>query len=271
MKLEDQRDDWVGGLLDEAANELHPRHDAAGVFRKGSRRRVARMTAAALAVAVFVGAVAWAGLAIRSNGGTAGWRVFEDPTSSAWTIRYPPGWPSQSTGTCPGESAIPGAIFTNTSFVFHNPQGGEPGCDDRLVFAGFPQDGVAVVVQPRGAVIGPTATGLPDTSFPIQMAQFKDSAGIVGGPKGRYLGINFGGRERIIVSTWIGANASSEARLEVDDMVASLTLQGVSLVPVPTNAVTVEGVRLVPPPVGVQPHLSESQAVDPARCRSPRS
>ena len=74
-------------------------------------------------------------------------------------------------------------MVTNVEFVFRDPQGGPPDCGDRLVFAGFPRNGVAFTFSP---IVGDSLPGfffeLPDTTLPLGPDLLVDSGGIRGGP-----------------------------------------------------------------------------------------
>jgi DNA-binding beta-propeller fold protein YncE len=217
--------DQVFSRLDQAsAPDLWSAIDTGKPRDPRQPHRRSKLVAAVVVAAVFVGAISWAAIAIRGNGSLASWRPFGDPAKTTWTIDYPSRWQVQDLGRCGKGSPITGAIFSNTSFVFRNPQGQVPGCGDRIVFAGFPRNGVAVVIQPRGNTFG-LSFGRPlTTPFPIQMAQLIDTHGIVGGPSERYLGVHVGSEEPVILSTFIGPDADAQARSEVARMVGSLAL-----------------------------------------------
>jgi Tol biopolymer transport system component len=251
MRIEDERDRRIGELLDEAAHQVRPIADLAPVLRRGGRRRALRFSALVAGVAIFVGAIGWAGFTIKERGDASAWRTFGSRAATGWTLSYPNAWHAQTLGTlgkCPGEGRFAGAIFTNTSFGFRNPQGRAPGCGDRLVFAGFPSDGVAVAVLPRGGTFGPSVIS-PNTRFPIRSGQLHATGGIVGGPQQRYLGVVAGGTEKVILFTWTGSAASSSARADVARIIESFRMSAAPQVPAPTGTIAFT----VKPSDGAQP------------------
>jgi hypothetical protein len=225
MKTEDQRDEGIARLLEEAARQLQPVANVTPVLRRGSRRRAARFTATVVAVAVFVGGIGWAGLSIRDNRASTAWRSYGSAPSTTWTISYPGDWHVETTNRCSNAPRLAGAVFTNVSFTVRNPQGRTPGCEDRFILAGFPRNGVVVALMPVGVlpeIFFPT----PATPFPIRMAQFFDAGSIAGGFQTRYLPVEIGRDQPLIVRTWIGPDASAQARADVVRVVGSLRMPG---------------------------------------------
>ena len=210
-----------------------------------SSHHAARFAAAVVIVALFVGAITWAGLSIRDDGTSAAWHSFGSPSSTGWTINYPSDWHVQQLKGCGGQGNAAGAVFTNTTFTFRNPKGGAPGCGDRMVFAGFPPDGVAVALQPEAdlaSIVIPT----PSTPFPIRMAQLANPGGIVGGPRERYLDVQVPGRQNTFLSTFAGPHATSAARTAIVRMVASLSVPGATRWS-PSEVARAEGVAVTAP------------------------
>lgn len=98
--MNDVRDEAIGAVLERAAIGIESVRveGLPEVLRRGDRRRAARFTAIGLSIAVFVGAVSWAGLELRGGGEPVdvGNRTFV--TSAApWTFEYPSGWSTKTT------------------------------------------------------------------------------------------------------------------------------------------------------------------------------
>ena len=94
--MNDVRDEALGALLDREATRIEsvPIDRVPEVLRRGSRRRALRFTAIAASLAVFVGAVSWAGLqnegreTIPAN--IENWDTFASLEENGWTVQVPP-------------------------------------------------------------------------------------------------------------------------------------------------------------------------------------
>jgi hypothetical protein len=187
--MNDVRDEALGELLERAAVRIEsaPADRLPEVLRRGTRRRAVRFTAIGVAVAVFVGAISWAGLSIREGqtipADVANWRTFASLDENGWTIQVPPPWHVLELPACRGARKRIGVMVSNVEFEFRDPRGGPPDCGDRLLFAGFPRDGVALAFMP---IVGDSIPGysfqLPDTTLPLGRDLLIDGGGIRGGP-----------------------------------------------------------------------------------------
>src|SRR5687767_11516844 len=146
--MNDVRDEALGAVLDREAARIEstPVGRLPEVLRRGSRMRAIRFTAIAAAVAVFVGAVSWAGLQNEGRGmipaNIDDWDTFASLEENGWTIQVPPPWRVQELPACSNAPERIGVIVTNVDFEFLDPRGESPQCEDRLVYDEFPDDGV---------------------------------------------------------------------------------------------------------------------------------
>ena len=230
--MNDVRDEALGALLERAATgiESEPVDHLPEVLRRGSRRRAIRFTAIAAAVAMFVGAVSWAGLTFPRDidqipADIRDWRTFASLEENGWTIQVPPPWRVQELPACATAPERIGVSVTNTDFVFRNPKGEQPRCADRHVFAGFPRDGVVFQFQPWGdfGLILPQAS----THLPLSADLLESSGGISGGPSERNAAVWVGGRPVGIVRQYVGSDASAADIAALDRMLASFRVRSV--------------------------------------------
>ena len=99
--------------------------------------------------------------------------------------------------------------MSNVEFDFLNPEGEIPSCNERMVFAGFPSDGVAIALEPQGITPVLSPTQPPDTPFPVRPGQLAETSGIRGGPHHSMGGVVIGGDSAAIIRLWVGADASA--------------------------------------------------------------
>jgi hypothetical protein len=232
--MNDVRDEALGALLEQAAvgSESAPVDRLPDVLGRGSRRRAGRFTAIGVAVALFVGAVSWAGLSMREVNGTipadvADWRTFGSLENNGWTIQVPPTWHVVELPACRGAPKRIGVIVTNVDFEFRDPRGGPPDCGDRLVFAGFPRDGVALGVMP---IVGDSIPGLlfqlPDTIFPLTPDLLVQTDGIRGGPSESFQSIWLFKDWIGVVRRFVGPEAAATDIAALDGMLGSFQVAG---------------------------------------------
>ncbi len=151
--MNDVRDEALGAVLDREAARIEstPVDRLPEVLRRGSRMRAIRFTAIAAAVAVFVGAVSWAGLQNEGRGTIPAniddWDTFASLEENGWTIQVPPPWQVQELPACPNAPERIGVIVTNVDFEFLNPRGETPECEDRFLFRRIPGRWGGVRVQ----------------------------------------------------------------------------------------------------------------------------
>jgi hypothetical protein len=118
--MNDVRDEALGTLLERVATgiESEPVDRLPEVLRHGSRRRAIRFTGIGAAIAVFVGAVSWAGLQNEGRrtipADIADWDTFASLEENGWTIQVPPPWRVQKLPSCPNAPERIGVIVTNT-------------------------------------------------------------------------------------------------------------------------------------------------------------
>jgi hypothetical protein len=233
--MNDTRDESLGDLLDRVAvgMETTPPDRLDEILRRGSRRRAGRLVAIGAAVAMFAGAVSWAGLSLPGEdagipANVADWRAFASLMDNGWTIQVPPPWRVQELPACPNTPERIGVVVTNTDFRFVSPRGTAPECDDRLVFAGFPRAGVAFAFMPVGGRIGVFRLDQPDTRFPLSPDRLKSSGGIEGGPTESFLDVQVKGGVLAYVRRWVGPEASPEDVTALDRIIGSLQVRGAS-------------------------------------------
>jgi hypothetical protein len=148
----DVRDERLGEALEQVVRNLQPRPTLDRVVRRGSRRRLVRLTAAYATVAVFVVGAVWAGAIIRAGRTTSPEPASIVSFSSSevpWSFELPADWAARTTRsegpelrvnvlrTTIANEALPEQL---TAF------GPNAGPGDELV-AALGDDGAAVIVQ----------------------------------------------------------------------------------------------------------------------------
>ena len=232
--MNDVRDEALGALLDGEATRIEsaPIDRLPEVLRRGSRKRAIRFTAIAASVAVFVGAVSWAGLRNEDRrepipANIADWDTFASLEENGWTVQVPPSWQVEELPACPNAPERIGVMVTNVDFEFRDPRGGPPDCEDRLLFAGFPRDGVAFEFMPVGIRWGIFQQPF-DTVLPLTSPLLHHTDGIRGGPAESFLGIWVRRSELAYVRRFEGPNALSGDVRALDRMLGSLQVRGAS-------------------------------------------
>jgi hypothetical protein len=226
---EDARDRKVQELLGAAAGRDEPPFDRLleRVHRRGRARATARWVAVVAVVAVFVGAVTWAGLAItgdhRAPAPAAGALVARtsDPVVGL-SMRYPASWHVQRfRNVCMLDVA--GTMVANVTGAYHNPATAS-GCRWPPGMGRLPA--TAVVVEFDRYFGGPEilrpSTTAPDTAFPLSLSQFDHAPP---GPKRtRYFlqPVTLHGDRRYQVNVWIGRRASAADRALAGRVVSSI-------------------------------------------------
>lgn len=234
--MNDVRDEALGALLERAATGIvtQPSNRLPEVLRRGSRRRAARFTAIGAAIAVFVGALSWAGLTIPNEEDVIpakieDWRTFASLERDGWTVQVPPSWRIQEFGKCTGAHIqLLSAIVTNVDFEFRDRRGDLADCWDSYVWAGFPRDGVAFALQPYppwGIV-----PRHPVTRFPLTPDALVGTGAVRGGPAESFKSIRIPGEDYPVanVRRWVGPDASPEDVAALDRLLGSLQVRGAS-------------------------------------------
>jgi hypothetical protein len=231
--MNDVRDEGLAAVLDREATRIEsaPVDRLPEVLRRGTRLRAIRLTAIAAAVAIFAGAVSWAGLqnegreTIPAN--IDDWDTFASLEENGWTVQVPPSWRVQELPACPNAPQRIGVSVTNTGFTFRDPRGELPACGERHVFAGFPPDGLVFQFHPWGDW-GPFFRQ-PDTPFPLSAELLQRSGGIRGGPTESNTAVSVNGRIVGFVRRYVGPEASEGDIAALDRMIVSLQVRGASL------------------------------------------
>ena len=231
--MNDVRDEPLGAILERAAIGLEsaPTDRLPEVLRRGSRMRATRFTAISAAVAVFAGAVSWAGLQNEDRGtipaNIADWDTFASLEENGWTVQVPPSWRVQELPACENAPERIGMIVTNVDFEFLDPRGESPQCEDRFVFHGFPSEGVAFAFMPVGIRFGIFRQPY-DTVLPLAPELLHQTDGIKGGPAASFLGIWARRSNLAYVRRWEGPEASAGDVAALDRILSSLRVRGVT-------------------------------------------
>jgi hypothetical protein len=227
--MNDVRDEALAAVLDREAARIEsaPVDRLPEVLRRGSRMRAIRFTAVAAAVAVFAGAVSWAGLQNEGRGTIPAniddWDTFASLEDNGWTVQVPPSWRIQELPPCPNAPERIGMIVTNVDFEFRNPRGESPRCEDRFVFQGFPTDGVAFAFMPVGARWG-ILQPEPHTTFPLTPGRLRHTSTLSGGASESFLDVGVKGELFAFVRRWVGQEAESDDVAALDRLLSSLRL-----------------------------------------------
>jgi hypothetical protein len=225
----DERDERLAAALDGAVAHIRPTPPAPGVvMRRGTSRRLGVVVASVVTAAVFVGAIALAatqlGRDAPSTAGSGTWVVEGSIAIDGWELRRPAGWATAPFDGC--DSQLPrGVIVSNVEFEFLNPEGRVPSCNERIVFAGFPRDGVAIDLEPQGAGLLNDFTPV-DTPFPMGASQLLETDGIVGGARMSYDDVVVGGVSTALVRLWIGPDAAPEDVAIAHEILGSMSIEG---------------------------------------------
>ena len=101
--------------------------------------------------------------------------------------------------------------MSNVEFDFLNPEGRIPSCNERMVFAGFPSDGVAIDLEPQGARWGISFIPPLDTPFPVESSQLIDRSGSSGASIAEAnVPVAIDGEAVAFIRLWTGPDASAD-------------------------------------------------------------
>jgi hypothetical protein len=221
----DTRDERLGQLLDRAVRGIEPRFETDRLADRGRRTRAARLVASVAVVSVFVAALGWAAMHVGDG------REAAEPVivigsiqENGWTASYPDSWHLTPVSDCGINDHQGGFVVSNVDFTFHDPEGGPPGCDDRLILDGFPDDGVALYLMPTG--FRHSLLTSPTTVFPLALGRFDTSGGIRGGLAETYQTIVIDHQLVAVAHAWVGSMSSSEDRAALASTVASVIVRG---------------------------------------------
>jgi hypothetical protein len=256
---DDVRDGPIGDALGTAAGTDEPNYDRVleRVRTRGRIRRTGRWTAVVTAVAVFVGAVTWAGLSIAahdrstpvasrspSTGSTpTGWHRVAVP-GTGMTMRVPADWHTQKiAGDC---MLDPRGLFVGNLPGPYGTIATSDGCRWPPGMGRLPSTAVVVGIDhyeggppPAPVEPGPVPTGSP---FPLSLSRFDHVRGTLRTTYGS--GFAIAGDGRYQVFAWIGNDATAADRAVAGRIVASIA-------PAPCPP---------PTPVAYEPSLSPSSS-----------
>ena len=228
--MNDVRDEALGALLDREATRIEsaPADRLPEVLRRGSRMRTIRFTAIAAAVAVFAGAVSWAGLQNEGRGPIPAniddWDTFASIEENGWTVQVPSSWRIQELPACANAPERIGVIVTNVDHEFVDRDRLAPTCAEGFVSTGFPTGGVAFAFVPWGGGDG-SLIRRPDTVLPLSPDLLTDVPTNTSGLEKRsayvWLGSPFG-----LISRWEGSDAAAGDLAALDRMIASFQVRG---------------------------------------------
>ena len=185
-----------------------------------------RLFASAVVLIVIGGAVAFVldhSASVSSNPST--WPSVGGPVQG-WSLRAPSSWhitqrSEGESGRCTFLGYQDGAIVSSVDFAFRDPTGGGD-CYGRFVLAGFPRNGVGLVLQPTGIRIG-VFTPAENTRFPITLDELTPTDAIRGGTvRVSFEDIVIDGDLVYQVRLWIGRNASAQDRAGITAVLGSI-------------------------------------------------
>lgn len=227
MKTDD-RDERLASILDDAVRDIGAFSGRAPVAQSHAIGRTGRVVAAVAAAAMFVGAVVFAsaqfGRDSRPGAGSDGTVVEGTLATDGWQLERPADWFTAPFDGC-GTTLARGLVVSNVEFEFLDPQREIPSCNERMVFAGFPSNGVAIDLEPAGPR-GNFSEPLVDTPFPIERAQLIATDGIEGGPEMSYVGVVVNHKSTAIVRLWKGPEASMEDVEAAQGILTSMRIDG---------------------------------------------
>jgi hypothetical protein len=226
MKKTDARDELLHEALEHMVRSVDPDSEIhlSSIVLTGARRRAGRTVSMVMAILVFISGIGWASFQFRDHG--VGVSQVGSLERDGFTLSVPQGWVVSAIGGCGFGSLRTGTVVSSVPFTFRNPSGGEPGCSDRLVLAGFPRDGVAVSLTPQGVI--PSLFIPPATPFPLSLDLLRPTRGIEGGPKASYLSVVVDGEPRGLLNTFVGSESSTETRRALASVVHSIQILGAS-------------------------------------------
>jgi hypothetical protein len=228
--MNDVRDESLRAVLDQEATRIEsaPIDRLSEVLRRGSRHRAIRFTSIAAAVAIFAGAVSWAGLqnegreTIPAN--IDDWDTFASLEENGWTVQVPSSWRVQVLPACSNAPERLGVVVNNVDFEFLNRDGLVPACAEGFVFDGFPRSGVAFAFVPWRSTDG-LLIRRPDTLLPLSLDLLTEVRTNTDGLEKRsefvWLGSPFG-----VVRRWTGSEASVRDVAALDRMLSSFEVRG---------------------------------------------
>ena len=228
MKTDD-RDERLGSILEDAVRDIGVSTRHAPVAQVRVVGRAGRVIAAVAAAAVFVGAVVFASAQFGRDtppGADSPDTVIEGSLATdKWQLERPSDWFTAPFDGC-GTAFARGLIVSNVGFEFQNPEGEIPSCNERIVFAGFPSDGVAIDLEPQGIIPVLSPVPPPDTPFPVRPGQLAETSGIRGGPQHSMGSVVIRGDSVAIIRLWVGADASAGDIEEVYRILGSMRVDG---------------------------------------------
>jgi hypothetical protein len=225
----DERDERLGSIMDDAVRDIDVSSREAPAAQIHVVGHAGRVIVAVAAAAVFVGAVVFASVQFGRDtqpGTDSSGTVIEGTLETdEWQLERPSDWFTSPFEGC-GTQLARGLIVSNVEFEFLNPEGEIPSCNERMVFAGFPSDGVAIDLEPEGIIPVLSPVPPPDTPFPVRPGQLAETSGIRGGPQHFMGSLVIRGDSVAIVRLWVGADASTSDIEDAYRILGSMRVDG---------------------------------------------
>ena len=153
MKTDD-RDERLASILDDAVRDIDAFSREAPVGQSSVRvGRAGRVIAAVAAAAVFVGGVVFASgssVATRRRRQRIRRPSSRDRSDGGWQLERTVRLVHRPSRRLRHRRCPVASIVSNVEFEFLEPRGRDPSCNERIVLAGFPSDGVAIDLEPQG-------------------------------------------------------------------------------------------------------------------------
>jgi hypothetical protein len=177
--VNDVRDDALASLLDDSVRGVDPSPDErlSPIRRRGSARRAARWVAVVTALAVSLGAVAWAGLALRtepsrpggvtSDSARKGWLTYEDARLGL-AFEYPASWQVMPVETTCRVRFL-GVLIASEPFGLREEANGCLPSVPSIDFGDPSENLVLVAITRWEGGPSPLPSQRPNTRFPLQL------------------------------------------------------------------------------------------------------
>jgi hypothetical protein len=239
--VNDARDDALAAVLDDSVRGIDPSPDErlTAIRRRGSARRAVRWVAVVTALAVSLGAVAWAGLALRkeaptpsatSTGPAPGdWRTDQDERLGL-SFRHPESWPIVIVDTtC--RVTFQGVLVTSDPPAIPHGFVQRDECGPSFIGAWVPGDAVIVAITRWEGGPSPLPSEGPDTPFPLSIDDAKPELGFWPPSLSALeafgvmtVAVQVGGDDRYAVRLFIAPEASEEDVAIAERVISSIGL-----------------------------------------------
>jgi hypothetical protein len=239
--VNDTRDHALAALLDDSVRGIDPSAEErlTAIRRRGSARRAARWVAIVTALAVSLGAVAWAGLALRTERSTpsatstdrppAGWRTDQDDRLGL-SFRHPEAWPIGIVDTtC--RVTFQGVLVMSDPLAIPHGFVQRDECRPSFIGAWVPGDVVIVAITRWEGGPSPVPSDRPDSRFPLSIDDASASLGFWPPSLAALeeldvlsIPLQVDGDERHAVRLFTGPEASEEDVAIAEQIIASIGL-----------------------------------------------